>query len=243
MASFASFYLIFALSVIGRFTNSHVVEGFTSPRVVRLRSSPISSCPPSMFKHTAESPSVSSGRHTIPHPHRIKSATALQLSNNNNEDEEEYNPRDNLGRGIRGLSSALKTTIDVGDTVVCKRPLPNLGIYENSSYEVTSIYTQYFDEETQQIVKQQMSSLDTDNDSTATTQNKLYMTLFSPQHHPEGAVIVTPEEVGLASVREELGSAAWLAVPGFFWVFLAASFLNTYHERTGGSISDAFLGR
>mmetsp|Transcript_101 Transcript_101/g.118 ORF Transcript_101/g.118 Transcript_101/m.118 type:complete len:234 (-) Transcript_101:381-1082(-) len=168
---------------------------------------------------------------------RIKSVTSsLQLS----KQDDEYDPRDNFGRSIRGVqSSALKTTVEVGDTVVCKRSLSNLGIVENSSYEVMSIYTQYFDEETQQIVKQPLRSLD---DESITTQNKVYMTLFSPEYHSE-AVIVTPEEVGLVTVREELGNAAWLAVPGFFWVFLAASFYNTYHERTGGSLGDAFLGR
>lgn len=165
-------------------------------------------------------------------PRRIKSTTSLQLSNR---DEDE--PRDN-GRAVRGIQSALKTIIEVGDTVVCKRSLPNLGIYENSSYEVRSLYEQYFDEDTQQIVKQPLSSLGDD----ITTKNTVYMTLFSPQHHSE-AVIVSPEEVGLVSVRTEFANAAWLAVPGFFWVFLAASFYNTYHERTGGSLSDAFLGR
>lgn len=193
-----------------------------------------------MFKQAAESPLVSS---RILHTHRVKAATTVLLSNNNNEGEEEYDPRDNFGRAIRGLqSSALKTTIGVGDTVVCKRSLPNLGIYADSSYEVISIYTQNFDEEMQQIVKQQLSSLDDDSDS-ATTQNKVYMTLFSPRHHSEGAVIVTPEEVGLITVREEVGNAMWLAVPGLFWVFLVASFYNTYHERTGGSFADAFWGR
>jgi len=206
---FATMYwiFIFALSLrVATITNLHV-EAFTTPQWRSCRSNQ---------QH-----------------YRTKSATKLQFSNNS----EENDPRDNFGRSIRGLqSSALKTTIGVGDTVVCKRSLPNLGIYENSSYEVTSIYSQYFDEETQQIVKQPLSSIDD------TTQNSLYMTLFSPQHHSE-AVVVTPGEVGLITVREELGNAAWLAVPGFFWIFVAASFYNTYHERTGGTFSDAFWGR
>jgi len=170
---------------------------------------------------------------------RDKSSQCFKLSNSN--DEEEYDPRDSFGRSIRGFqSSALKTTIEVGDTIVCKRSIPNQGIYENSSYEITSFYTQYFDEETQKIVKQPLNSLD--EVASSKSKDQVYMTLFSPQYHSE-AVIVTPEEVGLVSIRDELGSAAWLAVPGFFWVFVAASFYNTYHERTGGSFSDAFWGR
>ncbi|KAL7527711.1 hypothetical protein ACHAWF_002280 [Thalassiosira exigua] len=171
---------------------------------------------------------------------RMSSAFVLELRMSNQDDD--YDPRDNFGRSIRGLqSSALKTTVNVGDTVVCKRSLLDLGIYENSSYEVRSIYAQYFDEETQQIVKQPLASLD--DGAGARQGSQVYMSLFSPQHHSGEGVIVTPEEVGLVSVREELGNAAWLAVPGFFWVFVAASFYNTYHERTGGSFGDAFWGR
>ena len=117
--------------------------------------------------------------------------------------------------------------------MVCKRSMPNFGIYEDSSYEVTSIYTKSFDEETQKIVREPLDII------TTTSQNQVHMTLFSSQHHSE-AVIVSPEEVGLISVLEELGNAVWLEVPGFFWIFLAASFYNTYHERTGASFGDAF---
>lgn len=217
-----AFYWIVTLSVGAK--NFHA-EAFAARR---LRSHPY---PSSRFQQCSDP----SSKH-LP-LHKIKSATnSLHLSNN----DEEYDPRDNFGRSIRGLqSSALKTTVEVGDTVVCKRSLPNLGIYEDSSYEVKSIYTQYFDEDMQKIVKQPLTSLD---DTNVANQNKVYMTLFSPEHHSE-AVVVSPEEVGLVSIREELGNAAWLAVPGLFWVVLAASFYNTYHERTGGSFSDAFWGR
>ena len=157
------------------------------------------------------------------------------------EGDDEYNPRGILGKSIRGFqSSALKTNIEPGDTVVCKREIPTLNIVENASYEVDSIYAQYFDDETQSIVKQQLSSLD----EPIPPNSERYVTLYSPVYHKDGApVVVTPEEVSLASVRSELNSAAWLAVPGFFWVFVASSFYNIYHERTGGSFVDAFWGR
>ena len=49
----------------------------------------------------------------------------LQLTNNNDE-EYDTDGRDNFGRSLRGLqSSALKTQIDVGDTVVCKLSIPS----------------------------------------------------------------------------------------------------------------------
>lgn len=172
------------------------------------------------------------------------------------------------------LSSAFKTTIEVGDTIVCKRSIPNLGIIENSSHIITSIYLQYFDEEIQQIVKVPLSNLplDGDYDKIVTMEDhhqqqqqqkqklqdtnnrrrnknsKVYMTLSVNQSNDSrqensADVIVTPEEVGLISLQNELGNAAWLAVPGLFWVGLATSFYYTYHERTGGSLEDAFWGR
>ena len=106
-----------------------------------------------------------------------------------------------------------------------------------------SIYTQSFDNESQQVIKKQLNSLD-NNDSSSSEQSKVYMTLYNPQYHTDGSpVVVTPEEVGLITIREEIGNAAWLAVPGFFWIFVCASFFNTYHERTGGSFGDAMMGR
>lgn len=155
------------------------------------------------------------------------------------EEDEPYNPRGDFGRSIRRFqSSALKETVQVGDTVVCKKAVPSLGIYDKTSYEVKSIYAQYFDDVSQSVVKQPLGSIY----ETIPQGSELYMTLFSPIHHSE-PVVVSPNEVGLSSVRNELQSAAWLAVPGFFWVFVAANFYNTYHERTGGSFGDAFWGR
>jgi hypothetical protein len=155
--------------------------------------------------------------------------------------------------------------MSIGDTVFCTRSLPRLGIYENSSYEVTSIYVQYFDDETQTIVKVPLGCLDDanadgENDDVIVAARRgggggmggknapsLYVTLYSPKYHSGGRgvgdVVVSPEEVGMTSVRDEFTNAAWLAVPGFFWVYVAFSFYSVYHERTGGSLADAFWGR
>eukprot|EP00986_Skeletonema_menzelii_P021171 scaffold33462_cov166-Skeletonema_menzelii.AAC.1 len=116
-----------------------------------------------------------------------------------NQDDDEYNPRDNFGRSLRGFqSSALKTVIEAGDTIVCKQSIPSLGIYENTSYEVVSIYAQSFNEETQQVEKQMMEYID--EDANLPSNSKMYITLFSPVHHKE-PVVVSPEEVGLTTVR------------------------------------------
>jgi hypothetical protein len=171
--------------------------------------------------------------------HDLYSVTYMTNQDNN---DDEYNPRDNFGRSLRGFqSSALETVIETGDTIVCKQSVPSLAIYENTSYEVVAIYAQSFNEETQQVEKKMMKCID-EYSSSNLSKSQLYISLFSPVHHKE-PVVVSPEEVGLTTVRSELGNAAWLAVPGFFWIFVASSFYNIYHERTGGSFSDAFWGR
>jgi len=158
---------------------------------------------------------------------------------NNEKEKNALNPRDSLGRAIRGFqSSAFKDSIEAGDTVVCKLEVPSLGIYENTSYELRSIYAQYFDQESQRIIKEPLENLDVPIPAGCDR----FITLYSPFHHDQ-PIVATPEDVGLVTVRSELSSAAWLAIPGFFWIFVASSFYSIYHERAGGSIMDAFLGR
>ena len=144
--------------------------------------------------------------------------------------------RSNLGRQLRGLQ--LKGIIEPGDTVDCKRELSSAGIYENCPYELQSIYAQSFNPSTQQIDRLALANLDTP----IPKGYDRYVTLFSPLYHKE-PVVVTPEEVGLVSVRSEVVDSVWLAVPGVFWVFVCYNIYNIYHERTGGSFVDAFLGR
>lgn len=162
---------------------------------------------------------------------------------NQESDDSDFDPRDSFGRSLRGFQkSALKTIVEKGDTIVCKQSVPSLQIYENTSYEVMAIYAQSFNEETQQIEKQMLNCLDEGSSEDLPSNSKLYISLFSPVHHKQ-PVVVTPEEVGLATVRSELGSAVWLAIPGFFWIFVASTFFNIYHDRTGGNFADAFWGR
>lgn len=191
------------------------------------------------FNNLPTLPAVRIQRQLPQGPEKKKNISVCRTRINNNNDEDVDNPRDNLGRALRGFqSSAFKEEMEVGDTVICKLPIPNLGIYENTSYELRSVYAQSFDQETQSVVKMQLNSL---NDPIPTG-SVLYVTLFSPKHHTD-AVVVSPEEVGLSSVRSELGDAAWLAVPGFFWVLIDLSFINIYHERTGGNFMHGFRGR
>jgi len=215
------------------------VTSFFTPRQTRFVS----------YSHGPEAPRIEAARPCpLPISNIVHTSSSIsQNQNPNNENNSNNNidyslhsyPRDNFGRSLRGfLSSALKESIQIGDTVVCKSTIPSLGIYENASYELQSIYAQSFDEQTQTIVKLPVETLD----DPIPSGSSLYVTLFSSAYH-EKAVVVSPEEVGIGSVKNELGDAAWLALPGFFWIFVASSFYNLYHERTGGSFGDAFWGR
>ncbi|KAL3816196.1 hypothetical protein ACHAXA_007314 [Cyclostephanos tholiformis] len=222
-----------AVAVVAAGAAPIFVESFEPPANPRSASSTSSSS-------WSSSSSLSSRSRTfvaIAAARRRSMSTVLRLS-------------DDGGAG-RTSASGEKPTIATGDTVFCKRSLPSLGIHENSSYEVTSIYVQYFDDETQRITRMPLGCLDDANVVASRRfgvgKNALYVTLYSPKYHAGGKgvgdVVVSPEEVGLTSVRDELVNATWLAVPGFFWVYVALSFYSTYHDKTGGSLADAFWGR
>ena len=179
---------------------------------------------------------VVSGRGTTK---ACRSFVSYNSKNKDNDDDSYYDPRDNLGRELRGLqSTGLKQSVEPGDTVFCKKDIQPMGIYEGKAYELQAIYAQAFQESTQTVDKIALGSLDTE----IPPGYDRYITLYNPMYQDE-PVVVTPDEVGLVSVRSELVNSMWLAIPGFFWVFVASSFYNIYHERTGGSFLDAFLGR
>ena len=151
-------------------------------------------------------------------------------------------PRNNLGRELRGLQSAgLKKQMEPGDTVVCTREVASAGIYENRGYELQSIYAQRFNPQTQKMEKLSLASLDQHEIPPGKGYTR-YVTLYSPVYHKE-PVVVTPEEVGLVSVRSTVVDSIRLAIPGAFWVYVCFVFYGIYHERTGGSFVDAFWGR
>ena len=76
--------------------------------------------------------------------------------------------------------------------------------------------------------------------SPATPGSTRYIQLLT---NPEtnAIVVVTPEEIGLVTLKTELFSGIWLAIPGFFWVFVAWNFTNYYTERYGGNFFDALF--
>jgi len=136
----------------------------------------------------------------------------------------------------------MSDTTSPGDVIFAKRDIPSLKIYADTAYDVTSIYHQGLNPDTGRIDKISVSTLD----QVVPRGYTRYVTLYSPVHHGddmvEGAVIVTPEEVGLVSMKQEVDQSLLLAVPGLFWVGLCVYFTNVYTERYGGTFLDAFMG-
>lgn len=145
-----------------------------------------------------------------------------------------------LGRMARGIARTGMKDVDslqVGDIVVAKYEIPSLSIWTDFGYEITSIYAQGVSTETGQVEKIPLQQLSEDIPKPGYAR---YLKVFSPNHHSE-PVVVTPEEMGLVTLKAELQQAMLLAVPGFFWVFVASAFSNYYTDKYGGSFIDAFF--
>jgi len=177
---------------------------------------------------------------------------SLQDTNNKNDDDNDQLPPppslesylSRVSRSVDSMGQMQKPTVEPGDVVFAKVDIPSLNIYRDVGYDLLSIYHQGLDEETGRIERKPVESLDTPVERRGYTR---YVRLYSPAYHGDdvekGAVVVTPEEVGLVSMGFEIGESVLLAVPGLFWVFLCIYFTNIYQERYGGSFVDALLGR
>lgn len=77
----------------------------------------------------------------------------------------------------------------------------------------------------------------------------LYIQLYNPMYHDNDdfgrkGVIVTPDEVGLVSMKDEVVDSVLSALPILsFWLGTCFVFARTYNEKYGGTFVDAFLGR
>jgi hypothetical protein len=149
-----------------------------------------------------------------------------------------------LGRFLRGLArTGMKDTVNVNAIVIAKADILSLGIWMDQSYELQSIYLQGLNPETNLVEKIPLETL-TDEEATTTTQGYTkYIKLYSPVYHKEsGPVIVTPEEVGLVSLRDEVLDSILFALPVLaFWTTTAFMFAKTYNERYGGNFIDALF--
>lgn len=139
--------------------------------------------------------------------------------------------------------------LQVGDMIVAKTDVPSLRIWCGSGYEIMAMYTKGVNKDTGLVEKipLEMFGGGGGTNMNDNTQRRMggytkYLEVYNPRHHQErGPVVVSPEEIGLATLKSELNEAVLLAIPGFFWVFVASAFANTYTDRYGGDFWDAFF--
>jgi hypothetical protein len=154
-----------------------------------------------------------------------------------------------LGRTLRGLwQTGMKESVEVKSMVVAKADLPSLGIWMDQTYELRSIYWQGVNPETNVVEQLPLDTLqntvskDRPSSPVGYTQ---YIELYNPMYHElMGAVKVTPEEVGLVSLRTEVLDSILFALPVLgFWTATSFMFAKTYNDRYGGDFLDALFGR
>ena len=164
-----------------------------------------------------------------------------------------------------GLNNLMKDTKDlmVGDWIVAKRDVPRLGIRAGAVYKLLAIFLKGAggggaasnnNNATGGTTGAQGIGVEVvplerygdDEGASFGSSYTKYLRVYNPRDHdkmknPEQGVLVTPEEIGFVSVKADWTEALYLAVPGFFWVFVAMSFSNYYTDRYGGSFLDAFF--
>lgn len=140
-----------------------------------------------------------------------------------------------FGALLEGLSkSGISSSITKGCIVIPRVDIPEMRIVEAQNYEVMDIYLQGTSEEAL-IERVSLETLD-DPRPVGTETYTLYLKLYNPRYNDE-PVIVTPEEVGLVSVKDEIVEALIFAVPGLaFWICVSILFYS-YGSITGGDSS------
>ena len=189
------------------------------------------------------------------HSHHV-TLKAKSNDDNDTKQEEDVMNRVDFVRQVLGVTNTgLNDIIKVGDVIIAKNGVEELGIVQNEGYEIVAMYDQGFNAETNQIEKLPIEYIDTtsknteSNDSSEFVSSKSGYTRYiqlaiskdGGTDNDNNTVIVTPEEIGLITLKKEMFNALWLAIPGLFWVYVAISFANNYNERYGGNFFDALF--
>ena len=145
-----------------------------------------------------------------------------------------------------GLKNLMKDTNDlaVGDWIVAKRDIPSMGIRAGAGYKLQAIFLKGANPEGLGVEVLPLERYGDDGGNSVSSSYTKYLKVYNPRDHgksTEQGVVVTPEEIGLTSIRADWTEAALLAIPGFFWVFVAMAFSNYYTDRYGGNFLDAFF--
>jgi hypothetical protein len=207
----------------------------------------------SMFCHVANAFSiyqfVSLSRKTFHKKNMMKQLIlSSQINENDDDDDDNITTGNMLDDNNTYFMSNLARTgmkdleeLQVGDIIVAKIDSPSLRIWKGSGYEITKIYFKGVNPNTG-LVEEVTLKYFSDTTAIRPSNYKQYLEVYNPRDHREyGPVIVSPEEIGLVTVRSEIMEAMLLAIPGFFWVFVAAAFASSYNEQYGGNFWNAFF--
>ncbi|GFH49137.1 hypothetical protein CTEN210_05613 [Chaetoceros tenuissimus] len=167
-----------------------------------------------------------------------------------------------LTKFLDGLSktSMDNTKIQKNALVVTKYDIPDLGIFADQTYELQSIYLQGLkkdytkegeeDGQSSIIEKIELDELDLNNPSKMAEMKPgytLYVSLYSSMYHDNDkfggkAVVSTPEEVGLVSMKDEVADSILVALPILsFWLGTCYTFSSWYNDKYGGNFFDALF--
>lgn len=166
-----------------------------------------------------------------------------------------------LTKFMDGLSktSMDNTKIQKNALVITKYDVPDLGIFADQTYELQSIYLQGLkkdyttggeDGQSSIIEKIELDELDLNNPSKMTEMKPgytLYVSLYSSMYHDNDkfggkAVVSTPEEVGLISMKDEVADSILVALPILsFWLGTCYTFSSWYNDKYGGNFFDALF--
>ena len=126
--------------------------------------------------------------------------------------------------------------IKVGDNVVAgndwNSSSPAFGIIRAQSYTLKRVYYQGVSDGT--VERVDVEALDATPPPGCAGYAK-FMCLYSSRYHADtGPVVLSPTEVEVVRMKDEITESAWLALPGLFWVWLAYTFWR-YGEDNGGA--------
>ena len=145
---------------------------------------------------------------------------------------------ENLGKMVRSIGGGMGDKVGVGSIVVAGREIPSLGIKIHQSYEVKEIFDKAASDDGL-VEKIPVTDLGYDVAPDYTR----YIMIYN-QMYQEEPVVVTPEEMGLVSMRQEIVDSVWMALPILtFWTTLCFTFSKLYTDRYGGDFMDALFGR
>jgi hypothetical protein len=156
--------------------------------------------------------------------------------------------------------------------VVAKYDLPQLGIFADQTYELQSIYMKGLKQVQVQRTTSNDGGSESEGENQAKSNGiidkidlpeldlshpkgfanippgySLYITLYSEMYHSSDAfgrkaIVTTPQEVGLVSMKDEVLDSVLVALPILsFWLGTCFTFSNWYHEKFGGNFLDAFF--